>query len=174
MGCSFRLAWLVLFGTLLTALPAGAATLTVGPGKMFARPCAAIAAASDGDTIEIDAAGSYAGDVCAIAKNGLTLRGVGGRPKIDAAGSNYGGKGIWVISGNDTTVENIEFSGATVPDKNGAGIRQEGSNLTVRGCYFHDNEDGILSGGGTGTEIIVEYSEFANNGNGDGQSHNMY
>ena len=174
MGSLLPRAWLVLFAVLVTALPAGAATLTVGPGKMFAKPCAAIASASDGDTIEIDAAGNYAGDVCAIAKNGLTLRGVGGRPKIDAAGNNFGGKGIWVISGNDTTVENIELSGATVPDKNGAGIRQEGRNLTVRRCYFHDNENGILSGGGAGTEILVEYCEFANNGFGDGFSHNMY
>jgi hypothetical protein len=159
---------------LSTSLVARAATLTVGPGKMYATPCAAIAAASDGDTIEIDASGSYDGDVCAIAKNRLILRGVNGRPKIDAAGKNYGGKGIWVIGGSDTTVENIEFSGAAVPDKNGAGIRQEGSNLTVRSCYFHDNEDGILTGGGTNTEVIVEYSEFAANGNGDGFSHNMY
>jgi hypothetical protein len=141
---------------------------------MYAKPCAAVAAASDGDVIEIDAAGTYDGDVCAIAKNRLVLRGVNGRPKIDAAGQNYGGKGIWVISGSDTTVENIEFSGAAVPDKNGAGIRQEGSNLTVRSCYFHDNEDGILTGGGSNTEVIVEYSEFVSNGNGDGFSHNMY
>ena len=44
----------------------------------------------------------------------------------------------------------------------------------MRGCYFHDNEDGILTGGGASTEVIVEYSEFADNGNGDGFSHNMY
>jgi hypothetical protein len=56
-----------------------------------------------------------------------------------------GGKGIWVISGNDTVVENIEFSGAAVPDANGAGIRFEGVNLTVRNCYFHHNQNGILT-----------------------------
>ena len=96
---------------------ARAMTLTVGPGKMYPAPCAAIAAAHDGDIIEIDAGGTYDGDVCGVPKNDLTLRGVGGRAKIDAATKNYGGKGTWVISGNDTTVENIEFSGATVPDK---------------------------------------------------------
>ena len=174
MGCRPFLAGLALSLAASTSLPARAATLTVGPGKMYAAPCAAIAAAADGDTIEIDATGSYAGDVCAIPKNRLTLRGVGGRPRIDAAGRNFGGKGIWVISGNDTTVENIEFSGATVPDQNGAGIRQEGQNLTVRSCYFHDNENGILSGGSPTTAILIEYSEFANNGFGDGFSHNMY
>ena len=174
MGCPPSVAGLAFALAALTSFSAHAVTLTVGPGKMYAAPCAAIAAAADGDTIEIDATGSYDGDVCAVPKNRLTLRGVGGRPRIDAAGRSSGGKGIWVISGNDTTVENIEFSGATVPDKNGAGIRQEGQNLTVRGCFFHDNENGILSGGGPTTAILIEYSEFANNGFGDGFSHNMY
>ena len=41
------------------ALPAAGATLQVGPGQPFATPCAAIAAAHDGDTILIDAAGNY-------------------------------------------------------------------------------------------------------------------
>ena len=148
-----------------------AATRAVGPGKTYAKPCAAIMVAQDGDVIEIDA-GTYAGDVCAVTASNLTLRGVGGRAHIDAAGAAFGGKGTWVIQGANTTVENIELSGAKVPDMNGAGIRQEGHGLVVRNCYFHDNEDGILSGGNG--EILVEGSEFANNGAGDGYSHNMY
>jgi hypothetical protein len=151
-----------------------AATRTVGPTGTYPKPCAAVSAASDGDTIEIDAGGNYAGNVCEIPKNGLTLRGVNGRAKIDAAGQNSGGKAIWVISGNDTTVENVEFSGATVPDMNGAGIRQEGANLTVRGCLFHDNEDGILAGDSATSEILIENTEFDHNGAGDGFSHNLY
>lgn len=152
---------------------ASAATITVGPGKTHAAPCAAIAAAANGDTIEIDA-GTYSGDVCNVNKSNLTLRGVGGLAKLDAAGKNSGGKAIWVISGNDTVVENIEFVGATVPDQNGAGIRQEGANLTVRGCYFHDNENGILAGDNANSTITIERTEFANNGFGDGQTHNLY
>jgi hypothetical protein len=159
--------------TLIAGLAHGA-TRTVGPGKTYPKPCAAVAAASDGDTIEIDAGGNYAGDVCQIAKNGLTLRGVGGRAKIDAAGQNSGGKAIWVVSGNDTTVEDVEFSSASVPDMNGAGIRQEGTNLTVRRCYFHDNQDGILAGDDPKSEILIENSEFDHNGAGDGYSHNLY
>jgi MYXO-CTERM domain-containing protein len=153
---------------------AGAATLSVGPGKQYAAPCAAAAAASDGDVIEIDAAGNYDGDVCAIGKNNLTLRGINGRAKIDAAGNNAQGKAIWVITGNDVTVENIEFTGATVTDQNGAGIRQEGTNLTVRGCSFHDNQEGILAGDNAGSQILIEYTEFDHNGAGDGYSHNLY
>ena len=50
-----------------------------------------------------------------------------GRPKIDAMGQNAAGKGIWVIDGNNTTVENIEFTGA-VFRWNGAGIRGRSTN----------------------------------------------
>jgi hypothetical protein len=83
-------------------------------------------------------------------------------------------KAIWVIKGRDTTVENIEFSNARVDDRNGAGIRQEGPGLIVRNCYFHHNENGILSNSDPNSDIIVEHSEFFANGHGDGLSHNMY
>jgi len=153
---------------------AQAATVTVGPQGTHPAPCTAFAAAADGDTIEIDSAGDYAGDVCGITKNQLTIRGVGGLAKIDADGKNAQGKAIWVVQGDDTVIENVEFTGATVPDLNGAGIRQEGKNLTVRGCSFHDNENGILAGDSAGSEILIENSEFNHNGAGDGYSHNLY
>ncbi|MDB4987455.1 MAG: hypothetical protein JWN04_2633 [Myxococcaceae bacterium] len=149
-------------------------TLSVGPGKDFAAPCAAFAAASDGDTIEIDAAGSYIGDVCAVTKHSLTIRGTHGRAHIAAGGMSSGGKAIWVIQGDNTLVEDIELSGCSVPDMNGAGIRQEGTNLTVRRSYFHDNQNGILGNADPESVYLFEDSEFANNGAGDGYSHNMY
>ncbi len=157
----------------LATLPSFAIVRQVGPGKTYAAPCAAIAASSPGDTIEIDA-GNYAGDVCAWSTSGLTIRGIGGRAAIDAAGRNAQGKAIWVIAGNDTTIESIEFSGAHVIDRNGAGIRQEGANLTLRYCYFHDNDEGILSAPNPASRILIEFSEFAYNGFGDGLSHNIY
>lgn len=166
--------WPLVPATLLLASGAQAAILHVGPGQTYAMPCAAIAAAAANDTIQIDASGTYAGDVCAWSTNGLTLQGINGRPHIDAAGQSAQGKAIWVIAGNDTTIDNIELSGCRVPDLNGAGIRQAGSNLTVRRSYFHDNEDGILAGDLAGSTILIEYSEFANNGAGDGLSHNLY
>src|SRR4051794_33088113 len=87
--------------TLAIAAPltTAAATLSVGPGKAFATPCQALTRAVAGDVVEIDAAGSYAGDVCAFAVDNLTIRGINGRPKIDAAGANAAGKGTWVLQG---------------------------------------------------------------------------
>jgi pectate lyase len=167
---------LLTLGTLFLVANAAAdaRTLQVGSGKKYKTPCQAFESARNGDIIEIDAAGKYDGDVCTITANNLVIRGVNGRPRIDAAGKDAQGKAIWVIAGNNTTVENIELSGCRVEDENGAGIRQEGTNLTVRNCYFHDNENGILSGKSADSEMLVENSEFARNGHGDGYSHNIY
>ena len=147
----------------------------VGPTRTYKTPCAAIAAAHANDVIEIDAA-TYSGDVCVIATAGLTLRGVGGRPKLDAAGHSAEGKAIWVIRNPSTTIENIEFANATVTDNNGAGIRHERGNLTIRHCYFDHNQDGILTGADSTSDVVIEFSEFAFSGDTPtpGQEHNMY
>lgn len=99
------------------------------------------------------------------------IRGIGGRAHILAKGVHAEGKAAWVIKGDNTRVENIEISGVRVPDHNGAAIRQEGRNLTICNVYMHDNENGLLGGGGT---VLVEYSEFARNGYGKGLTHNIY
>ena len=172
----------------LIPFSAAAATLEVGPGKPFSKPCAAIAAAQPGDVIEVDAAGNgtYDGDHCAWSTDQLTVRGVHGRARIDAGKVQANiaqDKGIFVIYAPNATVESFELSGA-VDDpnsKNGAGIRHQGLNLVVRDCYFHDNEDGILGGplengqnaDGQGS-VEIDNSEFSHNGHGDGYSHNMY
>ncbi|MFA6572405.1 MAG: right-handed parallel beta-helix repeat-containing protein, partial [Bacteroidota bacterium] len=150
-----------------------ASVFQVGASKQYKNPSEVMSKVADGDTVEIDA-GVYSKDVGRWTKNNLLIRGVGGKAHLKADGANSGGKAIWVITGNNTTVENIEFSGASVPDKNGAGIRQEGEGLTVRRCFFHDNEDGILCGANQNSDMLIEFSEFARNGYGDGYSHNLY
>ena len=149
------------------------AVLRVGAERELKRPSAAAQVARDGDVIEIDA-GVYNGDAAVWRQHRLTIRGLGGRAHLRADGAHAEGKAIWVIKGNDTMVESVEFSGAKVPDRNGAGIRLEGAGLTVRDCYFHNNENSILTGSNQASDIVVEHSEFAHNGSGDGQSHNLY
>ena len=46
-----------------------------------------------------------------------------------------GGKAIWLDTAKNLTVENIEFSGARVPDRNGAGIRAEGEGHREHGQH---------------------------------------
>lgn len=156
------------------AVPASAATLSVGAGKTYASPCQAFAAAKSGDVVEIMGNATYSGDVCGISASNLTIRGVNGRPKIDAAGKNAMGKGIWVVTGNNIVIENVEMFGAKVPDQNGAALRLEGTNFTLRSSFLHGNENGILANANTASNILVEYSEFARNGFGTGYTHNLY
>lgn len=151
-----------------------AATLAVGPGKTYATPCRAFAAAKAGDLVEITGNVTYSGDVCTIFSSNLTIRGVNGRPRIDAAGKNAQGKAIWVVAGNNIVIENVEMFGAKVPDQNGAALRLEGTNFTLRSAFLHDNENGILSGANLNSNVLIEYSEFGHNGYGTGYTHNLY
>lgn len=154
-------------------LDAQSATLQVGPQHALTRPSEAAAIARNDDVIEIEA-GEYIGDAAIWRADRLTLRGVNGMAHLRSNGVTAQGKAIWVIKGNDTLVENVGFHGARVPSRNGAGIRQEGSNLTVRNSLFRHNENGILAGTNPSSEIVIETSEFDGNGHGDGKSHNLY
>ena len=147
--------------------------LQVGQGKPFAHPNDVTGLVS-GDVVEIDA-GVYNLTESTWSTNNLTLRGVGGRAHLVAPATIANQKAIWVTAGTNIAVENIEFSGAAVPDLNGAGIRADGSDLAICGSYFHDNQEGILGGGGN---VLIEYTEFARNGNCideiAGCAHNIY
>jgi hypothetical protein len=155
------------------ATPPAGRVLRVGPLRKIRRPSQAARQARDGDVIEIDA-GEYVGDVAVWKANDLILRGVGGRVRLDAGGRSAQGKAIWVVNGDNVTVEGIEFANAKVPDRNGAGIRIHGGDLTVRDCVFRDNEAGILGGNNPDSSILIESSVFAGNGYGDGRSHAVY
>ena len=169
-----RRAGMLVVGVVVGASLVGFAgeTLTVGPGKKFEKPSAALKAAKDGDVIEIDAKGSYEKDVTYVRTSNLTIKGVGeGRALLDAKGKTAGRKGIFVTTGKNITVENIEFRNAG-GEVNAAGIRAEGENLTVRNCKFHECRDAILGGAG---EVLIEHSEFSHCGHNENPAtHNLY
>jgi Right handed beta helix region len=153
---------------------ANATTWSIGATRTYQMPSAVSNLVSDGDIIEIDGE-TYLGDVAVWYANNLIFRGIGiNRAHLEANGNYAEGKAIWVIKSRDCRVENIEFSGCTVPDQNGAGIRQEGQNLTLINCFFHHNEMGILTNNDGISDYVFESCEFANNGYGDGYSHNIY
>ncbi len=147
--------------------------LQVGPARTLQTPSQAARTARDGDIVEIDA-GEYRGDAAVWRAHRLTLRAVGGMAVLRADGAAAEKKALWVIKGNDSVIDGIGFLEARVADRNGAGIRLEGRNLTVRNCLFRDNENGILTGQNPESDLLVEHSEFDHNGYGDGQSHNLY
>jgi hypothetical protein len=159
---------------------APATILQVGPTRQYKTIRQAAAVMKDGSVIEVDA-GDYPNDIVVWRKNGVVIRGVGTtRSRVYATavipytqGNDLqNGKGLWVVQGTGTRVENMEFYNAKVTDQNGSGIRNEGRNTTICNGYFHNNENGFM-GEAYGT-LTIEYSTFADNGRGDGYTHNVY
>ena len=147
------------------------ATLTVGGDKQFTTVSAAVAASHDGDTVQVDA-GTYTNDFAHIGTS-ITLTAVGGMVHLLATASPPDGKAIFTTDGN-ITINGFEFSGAAVPDQNGAGIRMQTGDLTLNNCYFHDNENGILTTGNPDSDLVIDNCEFDHNGNGSGFTHGIY
>lgn len=158
---------------LLATLAAEAATIRVGPHETVRTISEASRLARDGDVVEI-LAGVYPDDVAVWSQREITIRGVGGIARLVANGASAEGKGTFVIRSERARVENLEFRGSRAPDRNGAGLRLESGKLTVVGCRFIDNENGMLVANDERIELVIERSEFGHNGAGDGQSHNLY
>jgi hypothetical protein len=149
----------------------GGRILTVGPGQQFSTIADAINASQNGDTIQVQA-GTYTNDYATI-NTDITLQGIGGQVNMVSTGLIPNGKAIFITNGNDT-INNFSFSGAQVADSNGAGIRYQAGNLILNNDYFHDNQEGLLAASNPGGSITINKSEFAHNGDGSGQTHNLY
>jgi len=157
-----------------------ATTWYVGPTRNYTYCSQLAPLVQQGDTILIDFA-TYINDPQVIwNKSNLYIAGIGGQPRLEAgsiiANDMVNGKGIFVISGSNVHVHNIEFANAVVQDNNGAGIRQEGANLWVSDCTFTGNEMGILGGNIPNCKTTIEYCAFLNSGStfNPGYQHNIY
>lgn len=153
---------------------AHAATLEVGVGKKYTSISAAAAAANSYDTI-IVYPGTYKGAV--FYDSNLTIRTPVGSPRGSAVitGATMLDKGLFVTKGSNITIDGFRFTGAKSASNNGAGIRAEGKNLTIRNCEFISNQDGMLiTPGSLRGSVSVSNSLFKGNGAGDGQSHGLY
>ncbi len=180
-----RRALLSALSTLAAAGPgAGLARAAVGmqtstvwrvqPGDSLAE---VLRSAEDGDVVEL-AAGFHDGQVGVITQRRLTVRGLGGRAVLRAAGRDAEGKALLVVRSHpddsDIRFEDLEFRGARVPDLNGAGVRFERGRLTVRRCAFFDNQMGILTANFGDAELTVEDSEFGEAPAGSRLPHLLY
>jgi hypothetical protein len=141
------------------AVPAFARELHVGEGREYPLPSAAARAAQDGDTVLVDPGEYY--DCAVWRASRLTIAATG--PGAVVTDSACGGKAAFVITGTDVLVQGLTFQRVRVPDGNGAGIRQEGRDLTVRDSRFVNNQDGILAGG-RGGSLRIEACAFEANG----------
>ncbi len=149
---------------------AKARVIEVGPARAVKLPSAAAAIAKSGDVVRIDA-GEYVD--CAVWRaDNLVIEGQGVVVIRDKVCED---KGIFVTAGANITIRSIEFAHARSSNKNGAGIRAEGANLTVDSSRFTDNENGILSGVSPKSRILIRSSVFTRNGKCDPDcTHGIY
>jgi hypothetical protein len=140
--------------------PALARELLVGPTQALRQPSQAAAIAQNGDIVRIDP-GTYA-DCAVWSASHLTIEAAA--PGVRIAGKSCGGIGIFVILGDDTTINGITFADAKVAEGNGAGIKVTGDNLTVTDSQFLHNQNGILAGGSVDSTVRITGSTFIGNG----------
>ena len=118
----------------------------------------ALRQAKDGMTIVIEP-GTY-GDAGTLTASRVTIQATGARVEGEANQN----KAALVITGRDTTIIGLECSQVAVPDGNGACIRQEGANLTLRNVNFHHNQVAVMAMAGSG-RVVIEDSVIESNGN---------
>lgn len=169
-----RLAVMMLGVAVVAAIPATALFAqgsqrtpytVVETGRSFAALQDAVNAIGEGSgTVQIepgvyrDCAVQGAGDVGFVAQ-------VPGQTVFDGAACE--GKATLVVRGRSTRVEGLIFQNVRVPDANGAGIRLERGNLTVRQSWFRDSEQGILSADDPTGAVLIEQSTFSRLGRCD-------
>jgi hypothetical protein len=136
-------------------------------GKPYHDLVQALSALKNGDELVIGA-GTYRTPLVIVA-NDITIRGDGHVIFEEATAK---GKGLILAKGNNLRVVNIECRNVNVRDGNGACVRLEGSGLELNHIYFHDSQQGVLSGKNSGS-IFIDDSRFENLGK-SGQAHGIY
>ncbi|WP_078121719.1 hypothetical protein [Thiosocius teredinicola] len=121
----------------------------------------------DGSILEIGS-GTYDTGIATKANNILII----GRGHVTFRGAAAKGKGTFIVNGNNTTIENIECRDVKVKDGNGACVRLQGKNLTLKHVFFHSSQQGLLTGNKPGKVVIVD-SFFERLGHG-GRAHGIY
>ena len=87
------------------------------------------------------------------------------------------GKAALVLRGRSAEVSGLVFENMRVSDYNGAGIRLEMGNLTVAESWFRDSQQGILTAGDPGGQIVIDRSTFSRLGTCEGSggcAHSIY
>lgn len=152
----------------------------VGPGEEDKTFSSISRKLQDGDVVEIDA-GTYRCTEQSIVwtANDITVIGVGGRAVFDASGCPISGdKGIFNPRGRNMIIDNIAFLGARGSSNNDSGIRLDGGGYVyITRSYFAHSQNGVLMTPSTAADIVIDHSEFNDNGNCaniSGCGHNMY
>jgi len=136
----------------------------------------------------------YLKNIIKVRADNLTIRGVGGRAHLAYKCRGPNSKSRWTVpphgpqhgsiivqAAKNLRMENVEVSGGCEANSgNGAGLWVEpaGVGTVLRNCYFHHNDNGILTSRIPGARVVILNSEFSMNGSpgpfAEGQNHNIY
>lgn len=136
-------------------------------GRRYATLPEAAGALRDGEQLDIGP-GEYEQPLV-IRANGVRVRGHG---LVVIQRTSAEDKAAIITKGNDIHIVNITCREIAVPHGNGACVRHEGRNLTLEHVYFHDAEQGLLSGYRSGAVRILR-SRFERLGKA-GRAHGIY
>lgn len=144
-------------------------------GKGFATLDEAVQSVRMGTATILIAPGTY--HECTVQAGGrITFKAVEAGTAI-FEGTVCEDKAAFVLRGNGSVVDGLVFRGFSVSDGNGAGIRAEMGDLTVRNSMFLDSQEGILGGEPRGQRIVIDRSTFSGLGQCDQAvncSHSIY
>ena len=146
------------------------AIITVGQGRQYATIAAGVAAAHDGDTVQV-LSGTYTNDLATIRAR-ITLTAVGGQVTMLATNRLASGRALLTVN-TDATIDNFVFAGAAAADGTAAGLLYTAGNLTLTHDLFVNDQNGLVAGADAQGTITIQSSEFSRNGNEDGFSHNI-
>lgn len=102
-------------------------------------------------------------------KDGVLITGA---PGVIFDGASVGGKATFVIQSDGVTIDSVECKNVKVRSRNGACVRLESGDLTLRNVNFSHNENGILTWD-RANKILIEDSIFEGNGKA-GRAHGIY
>jgi len=147
------------------AQTAGGSFTVLGSGQSFAALQEAVNSIKGGTDTVMIAPGTY--HDCAVQQDGNITFKAAVPGKAIFEGTTCEGKAVLVLRGASSVVDGIIFRGLRVGDGNGAGIRAESGDLTVRNSMFLDSQEGILGNVPTGQRILIDHSTFAGLGQCD-------
>jgi len=159
----------------LMAQSAPAPFTVVETNRGYASLQAAVDAIGNGEGRIAIAPGKYR--QCAVQKAGRIAYLASEPGSVEFTGTACEGKAALVLRGDEASVSGLIFSNITVPDGNGAGIRQEAGSLTVANTWFRDSEQGILTAHDPMMRLVIDRSTFTRLGtceNSAGCAHSIY
>ncbi|MFN3864812.1 MAG: right-handed parallel beta-helix repeat-containing protein [Erythrobacter sp.] len=114
---------------------------------------------------------------CAVQEQGVIVYEAAAPGTATLAGRACEGKAALVLRGTGAEIRGLGFSGITVPDGNGAGIRLEKGALNVAHARFENSQQGILTAADPAIRITIARSTFSGLGtceNEAGCAHSLY